>query len=189
MRFADRCNSSGRILTIVLALSAALHSQPIHATGKNPTVVAMGTKTRTFVDKDGAYTTANILSGRSLALYDIGGHFDCRRFTKDWFANRSKAEDHITSLVARAREFIWLHWQNKQRGYVRITFNSVDATSTSHIFIEPDGKGHWQLIWRIVRHNNRVNDVPLIRTVEMRSVESKGQLVFKSSDGKVQETL
>lgn len=62
--------------------------------------------------------------------------------------------DPVAATTKNARDFIWRHWQAKKRGYIRITFNSVDATSASHIFIEPDARGVSQGTWKIVRHND-----------------------------------
>ncbi len=91
--------------------------------------------------------------------------------------------------MGNARAFIWEHWQSKKRGYIRITFNSVDATSTSHIFIEPDSYGVWRVTWRIVRRNNEVDDLPPIRIIVRKTVGAEYVLVFNAADGKEQETL
>jgi hypothetical protein len=144
----------------------------------------------TFKDKDGAFTTHEIAGARILSLYDNAGHFDCRRFTKEAIYKRPEEEKtRIAAATEHARDFIWQHWQAKKRGYIRITFNSVDATSTSHIFIEPDASGVWQLTWRIVRHNDRVNDVPPIRIIEQKNERGDTLLVFKTANGEEQETL
>jgi hypothetical protein len=41
-----------------------------------------------------------------------------------------------------------------------LTLSSVDATSTSHVFVEPDEAGRWRVYWRIVRRHSEVDDVP-----------------------------
>lgn len=51
---------------------------------------------------------------------------------------RFAAELEASSIIARARSFLWEHWHNKKSAYLTITGSSVDATSTSHIFVEED---------------------------------------------------
>ena len=149
---------------------------------------SLGTPVKAFTDKDGALTTRDIAGHRDLATYDKAGHFDCRQYTKHGF------EAKPSSCLDAARSFIWTHWQRKKRGYLRITLNSVDATSTSHIFIEADQARNWQITWRIVRNDSMlqhsvVNDVPVIRELEQKQSGSKIQLIFKSADGIELETL
>lgn len=182
-----------RICAICLVSLFALSAHPQESKQKH---VYLGTPVKTFTDKEGALTIRNIAGQRDLSHYDDGGHFDCRRYGRDWLNDRAKAEAGISSSLDGARDFIWKHWQEKKRGYLRITLNSVDATSTSHIFIEADGKGSWQVVWRIVREHSllthgRVDDAPLIREVERENsaLGASYVLVFKSSDGTRQETL
>jgi hypothetical protein len=143
----------------------------------------------TFQATDGGFTTKAIAGTRNLPLYDDAGHFDCRKFTREAIYKRPKDETRIAAAMGNARTFIWEHWQSKKRGYIRITFNSVDATSTSHIFIEPDSSGVWQVTWRIVRHNNEVDDLPPIRIIDRKNVDGEAVLVFRAADGEEQETL
>jgi hypothetical protein len=94
---------------------------------------------------------------------------------KNWFKDQPKGETRIVSSLNGARDFIWKHWQEKKPGYFRISLNGVDATSTSHIFIEPDAKGDWQITWRIVRNHalvkgGFVNDVPVIRKLRKSTI-------------------
>jgi hypothetical protein len=49
---------------------------------------------------------------------------------------------------AQARAFLWAHWEAKKRAYLVLTLSSVDATGTSHVFIEPDNIGRWRIYWR-----------------------------------------
>lgn len=172
--------------TILAGLSLPLVAQQ-PASGANRTG---SLRVATFKGKDGAFTTDEIAGARTLSLYDDAGHFDCRRFSQDATYKRPEEEKtRIASAMKSARDFIWEHWQSKKRGYIRITFNSVDATSTSHIFIEPDARSVWQVTWRIVRHNDRVDDLPPIRIIEQKNVRGETVLVFKTADGDEQETL
>lgn len=119
-------------------------------------------------------TTSNIAEKRSLSVYDAGGHFNCREYAKD-----------VNCDFSKIRDFIWQHWQNKQRGYIRVTFDSVDAVSSSHIFIEPDKSGTWHIAW----HNHVLTDIPEIIFLEQAKPEKtetdggKFILVFKNNEG------
>src|SRR5215510_2566145 len=133
--------------------------------------------TETTVKQGGEVTAAIIANGRDLQLYDQGGHFDCRRWTPDALKNGQENEQRIASSLKAARNFIWEHWQNKKRGYIRVTENTVDCTSTSHIFIEPAAGGEWQIAWRIARAHammsDGVDDLPTIRRVEQKIKNGK----------------
>ena len=78
-----------------------------------------------------------ITEGRDLRVYDDGGKLSVVRYDPQRPAN-----------LERARDFIWSHWQQKARGYLRVyRLASVDYGVTSHIFIEPATHG-WHIVWR-----------------------------------------
>ncbi len=143
---------------------------------------------------DGEITTATLAEGRDVRQYDQGGHFDCRRWTPAAIDNGQENERRISSAIETARNFIWERWQNKKRGYVRLTFDSVDAAGTSHIFIEPDENGKWQIVWRIARWHSSlpsvIDTLPTIRRVE-RKIKNKNviSLVFKDAGGEEWQVL
>ena len=91
------------------------------------------------------------------------------------------------------RDFIWQHWSEKRRGYIRVTYNSTDAVSTSHIFIEPGEKGEWHIARRIVpwhsiqKMSNQLDDILGLVTVERVEGKNKGDwyIVIKRSSGKI----
>src|SRR5437879_2930265 len=63
--------------------------------------------------------------GKDLTLYDSGGRFGCGIVRKSEF--------HVCQeSIARARTFIWEHWDQKRRGYAIVELGSVDALSDSH---------------------------------------------------------
>ena len=98
-----------------------------------------------FYWKDGiGLTTNNITQKRDISQYTLGGHIDCRRWGKE---NKLSVECKKNSL----RDFIWQLWTDKKRGYITQSGDSVDASSTAHIFIEPDKKGNWNIVIRIAR--------------------------------------
>jgi hypothetical protein len=111
------------------------------------------------ISKNSELTTVDIAQGRNLSLYDDGRHFNC------YFIYEG---DEPECSIPAVRDFIWQHWQSQRRGYVRLTRGSIDAVSTSHIFIEPDRRGAWHVVWRVVRHSGEVNDMPDIISVRQR---------------------
>ena len=48
----------------------------------------------------------------------------------------------------KARRFIFNHLESKKRGYIIYYWSGIDAFSETHIFIEPDKSGRWQIILR-----------------------------------------
>lgn len=150
--------------------------------------------TKTAEKQDGEVTAAIIAKERDSKLYDQGGHIDCRRWTPDAIKNGEENERRIASALETARHFIWEHWQNKKHGYIRVTSNTVDNTATSHIFIEADADGKWQVVWRIARvhamSGSSVSDLPTIRRVERKIKNGKiNSLIFKGADGAVWHAL
>jgi hypothetical protein len=121
-------------------------------------------------------TASNIAQGRDLKLYDDGGHFDCRQLALSDTAPRN-------CDLPKARDFIWEHWQKKRRGYIRVTVDSVDTMSTSHIFIEPDSHGAWHVAWRIAQ--TRANGPSVVMDLSgFTTVERTGsKLAFKATGG------
>jgi hypothetical protein len=137
-----------------------------------------------------------ITEGRELSAYDQGGRFGCGGVFPASEDSRCKAS------IARARAFLWKHWQERRRGYIIVSLGSYDADSDSHIFVEPDESGAWHIVWRIERvksmeHQGEVDDVPDIRSVERRRAKKSDVeeetgvpiLVFKDASGKEIETL
>ena len=117
-----------------------------------------GCKAKLIFNK-GELTTSDIAQKRDLTLYKNGGHFDCRTW-----AETQQGSCDLSKLL----EFVWQHWENKQRAYIRITGDSVDAVSTSHIFIEPSQDKTWHIAWRIVRHYGEITDIRDIKSIKKR---------------------
>jgi hypothetical protein len=151
----------------------------------------INTKAKVIGKDKGELTTKDITQKRVMAQYDDGGYFDCR----DWIA---KDESRGVCDEKKLRDFIWEKWTEKKRAYVRVTYDGVDASSTSHIFIEPDEKGEWSVAWRIVRFhmiselNNQITDVAKIVKVErVENKPEKGEwaLIFKNRSGAIMEKI
>lgn len=90
-----------------------------------------------------ALTFDNVAQGRDLHDYD-----------------RLELADHGVldrqfqmTVMVQAREFLWKHWQEKKKAYLILTYHSVDATSTSHIFLERDNTGRWRIYSRLISHH------------------------------------
>ncbi len=65
-----------------------------------------------------------------------------------------------TPTLSQSRSLLWSHWAQKKRAYLVLSLSSVDETSTSHVFVEPDDSGRWRIYWRIVRTDGEVDDLP-----------------------------
>ena len=128
-----------------------------------------GTETKAEVfDDHGALTTSDIAQKRDLTIYDDGGHINCRLGMVRHSDEATNDFGREGCQIPRLRDFVWEHWQSKKRAYIRISFDTVDAVSTSHLFIEPDRDGQWHVAWRIVRHLNEITDIPNIRSIRQR---------------------
>jgi len=128
-------------------------------------------------------TTKDITQNRDLTKYEQGGYFDCRSWAPE-------EDDRGECNEKKIRDFIWLHWTEKKRGYIRVTRNSVDAQSTSHIFIEPNNSGKWRAVWRIVRLHaipelsNQITEVETlfqVERVENKQKKDDWTIVLKNS--------
>jgi len=126
---------------------------------------AIGTPRERFASQGGRTTSYVKVwrEGLSLTAANVTEGRDLRQYEQLELADpepRTVADRRGDGILAKAREFIWDHWQDRKRGYLRLTLSSVDATSTSHIFVEKDDAGRWRVYWRIVRHHSEVDDLP-----------------------------
>ena len=101
------------------------------------------------VGESGEVTFGDVVQGRNLDRYERLGPLE----GPSWPDDSHKA-------VRQARAFVWEHWRARKCGYLIITFSSVDERSTSHVFVEPDGRGEFRVSWRIVRLSESVDDGP-----------------------------
>ena len=112
-----------------------------------------GRETKVSVRRDkGLLTVEGVEQGRDLSLYER--------------VDLGSVRNENASAFADARLFLWEHWSKQKFGYLTLTGSSVDATSTSHIFIERDKTGRWKVAWRIVRHNELIHDLPTYYAVD-----------------------
>lgn len=83
-----------------------------------------------------------ILQDRDLSVYDFGGRID-------YTINQSEVSAKSRELSQKnARDFIFKHWQEKKRAYLIIEFGGFDNFSEFYVFIEPNDKGEWKIVWR-----------------------------------------
>jgi len=137
-----------------------------------------------IVTKNGELTATEIAGTRDLRVYGNGGHFNCR----SWIP--AENDTGLKCDIPAIRTFIWEHWQNKRRGYIRITWDSVDFVSTAHIFIEPDAAGAWNIKWRWARISGEITDLPSIVLLTQKKpdrTEAAGPYVLVFKDREAQE--
>jgi hypothetical protein len=145
-----------------------------------------------ILDASGSYSTPDIAQGRNLNLYNRLGPIDGGHN----FEIRDEERQNAFRALSQAREFLWTNWKAPSRAYLILNLHSVDATNTSHIFIEPDDSGRWRVIWRIVRYWGALDDREASYSVEKEIVENASEsidypfgakeiLVFRSASGKV----
>lgn len=143
-----------------------------------------------FFDNDWALTAKDIAQNRNLQDYNQGSHFYCRsRFSGSFGNDPDKLDGE-----KKVRDFIWQHWIEKKRGYIRISCPGTDVRNTAHYFIEPDANGEWNIVKRYIF---QASDDKITRTdtvlklTERLENKEKGYwyLVLKSSNGEFTEKL
>jgi hypothetical protein len=115
--------------------------------------------------RKGGRTTAGKVSfqGGVLTVTDVAQGRDLQKYETLTLTNpkpMTAVESKGDPIIPRARKFLWQHWHDRKQGYLILTLSSVDATSTSHIFVEQDNSGRWRVSMRIVRHMGEVDDLP-----------------------------
>ena len=121
--------------------------------------------------RKGGHTAASKVSFQSgvLTVKDVEQGRDLHKYETLTLTNpkpTTVVERQADSTIPRARMFVWEHWRDRKQAYLILTLSSVDATSTSHIFVEQDNTGRWRVSWRIVRHMGRVDDLPTYYAVQ-----------------------
>jgi hypothetical protein len=123
-----------------------------------------------FERKGGRTTNATVRTqGGALTVDDVAQGRDLGRYDKFEVANpqpRLISEIERDPLLARARTFLWEHWRDRRQAYLIVTMSSVDATITSHVFVEQDEAGRWRVCRRIVRQTGVIHGLPTAYSVE-----------------------
>jgi len=140
-----------------------------------------------FQGNNREWTTKDITQKRDINQYNEGGHFWCS--LRPW----GNEEDRLTG-EKKVRDFIWQHWMEKKRGYIKLSCASVDTSNTYHYFIEPDKNGNWSVVIRVIFQNSnetfgRVDNVTSIERVEDTREKGDWRLNFKTNDDKIVNRL
>ena len=140
------------------------------------------------IGENGELTTPTITAGIDLTKFDQLGHYDCRQWVAADSINRSAFyEKRKEAGLERVRALIWSHWKQRKPSYLRVTYDSVDAVTTHHIFIDLDKTGQRQLILRSLctMGDAPLSEYPVIHQIELKGTEQKPSiLVFKNDAGK-----
>ncbi len=107
--------------------------------------------------------------GTALTVDDVAQGRDLRRYDRLELADpepRAVSDRRGDWIIAKARKFLWEHWRDHKRAYLLLTLSSVDATGTSHVFVEKDEIGRWRVYWRIVRDHSEIDDLPTTYAVQ-----------------------
>jgi len=127
----------------------------------NERFIRRGGRTTRYVNvwREGkSYVADGVAQGRNLGRYERLDLADPEP--------RTVGDPLRDSVLAQARNFLWLNWHERKRAYLTLTLSSVDATSTAHVFIEPDETGRWRVYWRGVRSNGVIDDSPTAYSME-----------------------
>ena len=121
-----------------------------------------------FDRKGGQTTPAKVRhQGSALMIDDVEQGRDLSQYDRLELEDPSPfASEPQTDAIPRSRTFLWQHWHAQKRAYLILTLHSVDATGTSHVFVEPDNDGRWRVYWRIVRDMNEVSELPTYYAIE-----------------------
>ena len=135
-----------------------------------------------FKGKDNEWTTGDITQNREMSEYEQGGHFWCS--TRPY----GNEEDRING-EKKVRNFIWKHWTEKKRGYIKMTCGQTDTSQTIHYFIELDEKGKWSIARRNIFNNLQnektiTDDFVTVERAEAKNEEDYWKLIFKAKNGK-----
>ena len=147
-------------------------------------LIASGALAQTVLDHEPS--NQEIAGKRDLKLYADGGNF----------ATTTLGQGDIQNVTA-LRDFIWSHWKEKKRGYVRLVISGADNTVTIHIFIEPGRTGASHVRWRglnrwtegtvVRRVLGHWSDAVVLERTKPTERDRRGGdyvLVFKAKDGK-----
>lgn len=149
------------------------------------------TKPEIFQGRDNEWTTSDITQNRDISQYEQGGHFWCRMRPYGNEENPLNGEEKV-------RNFIWQHWTEKKRGYIKISCGGVDTSSTTHYFIEPNEKGEWIIATRnLFKHalpeydNQPIKDDVAVSVEKVESDKNKSDwtLILKANDGEILDKL
>jgi hypothetical protein len=133
-----------------------------------------------------------IVGDRDLTLYDDGGTFIVGMGLEVGTYSPPDSDEFRQTLevTAGARQFIWDHWTQQRRAYVRLVFTDADWSSSAHVFIEPDAGGGWNIAWRAVLEKNKIVDAtPITAVKRVRLNVSENRWFFRGAEVPDSEVL
>jgi len=117
-----------------------------------------------FVRKGGQRTKVNVIAeGKHLTVPGVTQARNLGQYETLELRNprpMTVIEMKIDPILGQARTFLWNHWKDRKNAYLILTYSSIDATSTSHVFVEQGDDGRWRVSWRSVRWNGWLDDSP-----------------------------
>lgn len=93
--------------------------------------------------------------------------------------------------VQRLREFVWIHWKQKRRGYVEVVYAGTDFGTQAYIFIEPVN-GRWGVVWYDIQYSALPGSSPYppLRYPTMVTLEHcRGSLIFFAAGDRILKFL
>jgi len=129
------------------------------------------------VDKE-EIALKDITKNRDMSQYDQGG---------DLFCCRADDSKNIKNEEKAVRDFIWQHWTEKRKGYIKLTYVDTDSSHTTYYLIEPDKNGEWVVLWKkLYQHaipqydNQPIKDgFGTVEQIESKKRKGDWELVFK----------
>jgi hypothetical protein len=121
--------------------STVLSSKAIRRRGPTVRLLVVVAACCHIMSAQGALTAGGARKSRPVQA-DNGGEFICGYY-QAMVARQSKSTDPCDQK--KLRDFVWHHWSNRRRGFVKTTYAGIDAGVTYLLKIKPV-KGHWQLL-------------------------------------------
>lgn len=133
--------------------------------------------TTEFGGNDFDQKISDITQNRVLSQYEKGGEFDCK------------------TDVAKVRDFVWLLWTEKKRGYIKMDCDGKDSFNTKYYFIEPNEKNEWHILVRefyehsIPEYSKPVKDSIAVYAERVEENNNWWQLILKSEKNEIVDKL
>ena len=118
-----------------------------------------------ILTKELIYKRSLISKDRDLSQFDNGGTYTDQCL--------SQSVENNCKTIIDARKFILKHWKEKTRAKIKYEWSGVDTEGDIHIFVEPDDKGKWRIIWIDKYYGFDLQDRDNLRMEEFYSVKFK----------------
>lgn len=133
----------------------------------------------TITTIEGEITDEMILQHRDLSLYEKSNTSKCGTYN---------------CIERKQREFVWEHWKNKKRGYIKSFTQGIDFSYSTHIFIEPNEQGEWIVRWKTATNhavlgNSIAEILEIVSVKQIKLKKGKILLELRNKEGKKLITL